>query len=79
MCEDHQWLDRDIRTFITFVRARQLPDNNCNLGFDDDMIRAYEGGILSSCDDPSIRIDGVQHWINGVTAYLEYENLAGIK
>jgi len=77
--EDHQWFDHDIRTFITFVRARQLPDNNCNFSIDDDMMLKYGGGILSSCDDPSIRIDGVQHWINGVTAFLEYETLAGIK
>jgi len=77
--EDYEWLDRDIRTFITFVRARQLPDNNCNFGIDDDMIKVYSGGILSSCEDPSIRIDGVQHWINGVTAFLEYESLAGLK
>jgi len=77
--EDYEWLDRDMHTFITFVRARQLPDNNCNFGIDDDMMLKYGGGILSSCDDPSIRIDGVQHWINGVTAFLEYETLAGIK
>ena len=77
--EDHEWLDSDIRTFITFVRARQLPDNNCNFSMDDDMIRMYEGGILSSCEDPSVRIDGVQHWINGITAFLEYESLAGLK
>lgn len=72
---DHKRLDRDIRPFITFVLARQLPDNNCNLDVSDEMIRRYEGGVFSSCEDPSIRIDGVQHWINGVTAFLEYQSL----
>jgi hypothetical protein len=67
---EHEWLDPEIRTFITFVQARQLPDNNCNWEISKDMITRYGGGIFSSCDDASVRIDGLQHWINGVTAYL---------
>ena len=72
---EYEWLDREIRTFITFVRARQIPDNNCNLEITDEITEKYQGGIFSSCEDPSIRIDGVQHWINGVTAFLEYEGM----
>jgi hypothetical protein len=77
--EDHEWLDPEIRTFITFVEARQLPDNNCNWVINKDMITKYGGGIFSSCDDASIRIDGLQHWINGVTAYLEYRSMISAK
>jgi hypothetical protein len=76
---EHEWLEPEIRTFITFVRARQLPDNNCDWDFNDDMMLKYGGGIFSSCEDASIRIDGVQHWINGVTAYLEYGSMIGVK
>ena len=72
---EHQWLDREIRTFITFVRARQIPDNNCNFEITDEIIGKYQGGVFSSCEDPSIRVDGVQHWINGITAFLEYESM----
>lgn len=72
---EHEWLDQEIRPFITFVLARQLPDNNCNLDISDEMTRRYEGGVFSSCEDPSIRIDGVQHWINGVTTFLEYRSM----
>jgi len=72
---DHEWIGREIRTFITFVQARQLPDNDCNFEFTDEMISRYQGGLFSSCDDPSIRVDGVQHWINGLTMYLEYQGL----
>jgi len=75
----HEWLDPEIRTFITFVHARQLPDNDCNFDLSNEMIADYEGGIFSSCEEPSIRVDGVQHWINGVTAYLEYQSLIGAK
>jgi hypothetical protein len=74
---DHEWLDREIRTFITFVLARQLPNNNCNFEMTDGLMEKYNGGIFSSCEDPSIRIDGVQHWINGITAFLEYESMIG--
>lgn len=76
---EHEWLDSGIRTFITFVRARQLPDNNCGWGISADMTVKFNGGIFSSCEEASIRIDGVQHWINGVTAYLEYESMIGLK
>ncbi len=76
---EHKWLDRETSTFITFVRARQLPDNDCNLDLSDDVIQNYEGGIFSSCEELSIRVDGVQHWINGVTAYLEYQSMIGAK
>ncbi|MBL8050081.1 MAG: hypothetical protein JNM46_02580 [Anaerolineales bacterium] len=72
---EHEWLDREIRTFITFVRARQIPDNNCNFEITDEIIEKYGGGVFSSCEDPSIRVDGVQHWINGITAFLEYESM----
>jgi hypothetical protein len=77
--EDHEFLEADIRAFITFVRARQLPDNNCNWSISDQMTEKFGGGIFSSCDDPSIRVDGQQHYINGVTAYLEYLVMAGKK
>ncbi len=72
---DPKRLDPEIRTFITFVRARQLPDNNCGWDISADMVLRYGGGVFSSCDDASIRIDGVQHYINGVTAYLEYRSM----
>jgi len=76
---EHEWLDSELRTFITFVRARQLPDNNCDWNISDAMISSYEGGLFSSCEDASIRIDGLQHYINGVTAYLEYRSMIGVK
>lgn len=76
---EHSWLDSEIRTFVTFVKARQLPDNNCNWDINDDMILSYGGGIFGSCEDPSIRIDGIQHWINGATAYLEYQSMIRAK
>jgi hypothetical protein len=76
---DHDWLDPEIRTFITFVRARQLPDNNCNWAISNNITIKYGGGVFSNCDEASIRIDGLQHWINGVTAYLEYESMIGTK
>lgn len=76
---EHEWLDRETRTFITFVRARQIPNNDCNFELGSDVILNYKGGIFSSCEEPSIRVDGVQHWINGVTAYLEYQSMIGAK
>jgi len=75
----HTWLEPEIRTFITFVQARQLPDNNCNWDISNEVIKKFEGGIFSSCDEPSIRIDGLQNWINGVTAYLEYQSMIKVK
>ena len=77
--EEHQWLDLEIGIFIDFVGARQLPDNNCDWEISKDTITRYGGGIFSSCDDASIRIDGLQHWINGVTAYLEYRSMIKVK
>jgi hypothetical protein len=77
--QEHEWLDAEIRAFITFVEARQVPDNNCNWDITKDMIMKYSGGIFSSCDDSSIRIDGLQHWINGVTTYLEYQSMIKVK
>ncbi|MBM3126366.1 MAG: hypothetical protein FJZ87_15065 [Chloroflexi bacterium] len=74
--EDHEWLDAEIRTFITFVRARQLPEANCTWSVDDDMQDKFGGGIFSSCEEPSVRVDGPQHYINGITAYLEYQEMA---
>lgn len=72
---DSQWLENEIQTFITFVSARQLPNNNCNFEITDEMLKKYNGGIFSSCEDPSIRVDGLQNWINGVTAFLEYTSM----
>jgi hypothetical protein len=76
---DHIWLDREIRPFVTFVSARQLPDDDCNLTITSDIAQRYKGGVFNTCDDLSIRVDGVQHWVNGLTAYLEYQSLAGKK
>jgi hypothetical protein len=73
--EDHAWLDTEIRTFITFVRARQLPDHNCNWTVNNEMTEKFRGGIFSSCEDPSVRVDGLQHYINGITTYLEYQSM----
>lgn len=75
----HEWLDPEIRAFITFVQARQLPDNNCGWNITEEMNTNFGGGIFSSCDEPSIRIDGLQNWINGVTAYLEYQSMIEVK
>lgn len=72
---DHAQLDHEIRTFITFVQARQLPENDCNFDLSRNEIQRYQGGVFNSCDDPSIRVDGVQHWVNGLTTYLEYQSL----
>lgn len=77
--EDHAWLDREIETFIAFVQARQLPANDCNFDLDNKAIGSYRGGLFGSCDDPTIRIDGGQRWVNGLTLYLEYKNLAAEK
>ena len=77
--EDHDSLDHEIKTFVTFVQARQLPANDCNFDLGNDVIGNYKGGLFGSCDDPTIRIDGVQRWVNGLTLYLEYKNLAAEK
>jgi len=75
----YEWLDPEIRTFITFVQARQLPDNNCNWDISKEVIENFGGGIFSSCEETTIRIDGLQNWINGVTAYLEYQSMIKVK
>ena len=72
---EYKQLDPEISAFITFVRARQLPDNDCNWILTKEMIAEFGGGIFSNCDEPSIRIDGLQNWINGLTAYLEYQGM----
>ncbi len=77
--EEHEWLDPEIGAFIDFVGARQLPKNNCNWDISNDMIMKYGGGIFSSCDDASIRIDSLHHWINGATAYLEYQSVIKVR
>lgn len=76
---DHTWLDSEIRTFITFVSARQLPENNCGWDVNNDTMLRYNGGIFSNCEESSIRIDGIQHYINGVTVYLEYQSMIKAK
>jgi len=72
----HDWLDSEIRAFITFVQARQLPNNNCAWQLPQATLQNFDGGIFSGCDDPTIRVDGLQNWINGVTAYLEYQSMS---
>jgi hypothetical protein len=74
-----EWLDPEIRAFVTFVRARQIPDNDCNWTLPKETVAEFDGGIFSGCDEPSIRIDGLQNWINGVTAYLEYRSMIKVK
>jgi hypothetical protein len=73
----HEWLDPEIRALITFVQARQLPNNNCGWDISEAVTKKFSGGIFSSCDEATIRIDGLQNWINGVTAYLEYGSMIG--
>lgn len=73
--EKHKWLDSEIRTFVTFVQARQLPNNNCGWDISARVTNNFGGGIFSSCEEASIRVDGLQNWINGVTAYLEYQSM----
>jgi hypothetical protein len=74
---DHEWLDPEIRALITFVQARQLPNNNCGWDISEAVTKKFSGGIFSSCDEATIRIDGLQNWVNGVTAYLEYRSMIG--
>jgi hypothetical protein len=73
--EKYKGLDREIHTFITFVQARQLPNNNCGWEISAQVTQNFGGGVFSSCEEPSIRVDGLQNWINGVTAYLEYQSM----
>lgn len=67
---DHDWIDTPLQEHAEFIMARQLPNNLC--GFDEELIEPYLGGIYYNCDDPYIRIDGLQHWINGAATTLEY-------
>ncbi len=73
--EKHEWLDPEIRTFVLFVQARQLPNNNCGWEISAQVTQNFGGGIFSACEDSSIRIDALQNWINGLTAYLEYQSM----
>ncbi|MDD2923065.1 MAG: hypothetical protein PHQ36_12340 [Anaerolineales bacterium] len=73
--EKHKWLDAENRAFILFVQARQLPNNNCGWDISAQVTQNFGGGVFSACDDSSIRVDGLQNWINGVTAYLEYQSM----
>jgi hypothetical protein len=69
--DEQEWLGPAIKDHADFIRARQLPNNFCRLEDIYDISR-FEGGIYYNCEDPYIRIDGLQHWINGAAAYLEY-------
>ncbi len=70
---EHEWLDPEIRAFILFVQARQIPNNNCSWELAENALRDFDGGVFNSCEEPTIRVDGLQNWINGVTTYLEYQ------
>jgi len=69
---DSAWLEPEIHAFVTFVQARQLPANDCSFTFTENMMTGYKGGLFNTCADPTIRVDGIQHWVNGLTMYLEY-------
>lgn len=73
---EHAWLAAAIQPFLNAVVERQFPDNRCDWAIPDPVRSSYGGGIFGSCDVPTIRIDGVAHWINGVAAFLEYQALA---
>jgi hypothetical protein len=68
---DSDWLDPAILAHAEFMMARQLPNNLCGYRNNPD-VEALNGAIYYNCDDPYIRIDGLQHWINGASTYLEY-------
>ncbi len=69
--EPHDWLAPAINDYAAFMMARQLPNNFCDWE-PSDIIEGQDGGIYHSCAEPYIRIDGLQHWINGAAAYLDY-------
>lgn len=69
--EPHEWLVPELENFALYVMAHQLPDHPCQWPETADF-SGLEGGIISTCEDPAIRIDGVQHWINGADTFLEY-------
>jgi hypothetical protein len=68
----HEWLAPEMEKFAQYVMGRQLPENDCGWITSAEMNVNYAGGIYLNCNDPIIRIDGLQHWINGAAAYLEY-------
>ncbi len=65
-------LDAEMPLYVTFVRARQLPENDCGWELSPQTQKTFDGGIYANCEDPTIRVDALQNWINGLTAYLEY-------
>ncbi len=69
----HEWLAPELEKFAAFMLARQLPANLC--GWSADEVAHFEGGIYRNCEDPYIRVDANQHWINGAATYLEYLRL----
>jgi hypothetical protein len=69
--DPHVWLEQAVNEHAAFVMARQLPSNLC--GWDpSDGIERFIGGIYHSCEEPYVRVDALQHWINGAAIYLEY-------
>ncbi len=75
--DNHQaWLDPAIKDHSDFVMGRQLPNNLCGWEEDDALIKELDGALYRDCDDPYIRIDAMQHWINGAATYLEYMDVA---
>lgn len=68
----HEQLDAEIPLYVTFVHARQLPANDCGWEISSQVAQTFGGGIFSTCEESTIRVDAQQSWINGVTAYLEY-------
>jgi hypothetical protein len=74
--EPHEWLVPGLETFASFVMSHQLPDNRCDWTGVSDLTR-FEGGIYASCENPIIRVDGPQHWINGAATFLEYLRRTG--
>ncbi|GAB4541784.1 MAG: hypothetical protein Fur002_10810 [Anaerolineales bacterium] len=73
--QEHLWLDAEIRAFITFVQARQLSNHNCGWTLSPQAIENFNGGIFGGCEDATIRVDGVAHFINGLADYLEYRSM----
>ena len=68
------WIGQEIKNYADFVMARQLPNNLCDWQ-ESDNLSPFEGGIYRDCEDPTIRVDALQHWINGAATYLEYLQL----
>ncbi len=68
----YEWLEPEMAKFAGFVMARQLPENDCGWITSTEMEFNYAGGIYRDCEETTIRIDALQHWINGAAAYMEY-------